>query len=117
MDLEALLEYFTFQNFFTDRTLFKGVRLLPAGCWLKLSAQGGESLFRYWDFDFREPQYPLAEADYVEEVDRLMQQALSRQLVSDVEIGSYLSGGVGARTPTPRATPPRADLKTFTARR
>ena len=31
LDHEALLEYFTFQNFFTDRTLFEGVRLLPAG--------------------------------------------------------------------------------------
>ncbi len=28
---QALLEYFTFQNFFTDRTLFEGVRMLPAG--------------------------------------------------------------------------------------
>ena len=28
---KALLEYFTFQNFFTDRTLFEGVRLLAAG--------------------------------------------------------------------------------------
>jgi len=115
MDLEALLEYFTFQNFFTDRTLFKGVRLLPAGCWLKLSAQGGERLFRYWDFDFREPQYPLAEAEYVEEVDRLMQQALSRQLVSDVEIGSYLSGGMDSGTLTALATRQLPYIKTFTA--
>jgi asparagine synthase (glutamine-hydrolysing) len=29
MDKEALLEYFTFQNIFTDKTLFQGVRLLP----------------------------------------------------------------------------------------
>ena len=32
LDREALLEYFTFQNLFTDRTLFDGVQLLPAGC-------------------------------------------------------------------------------------
>ena len=30
----ALLEYFTFQNIFTDLTLFEGVRLLPPGCTL-----------------------------------------------------------------------------------
>ena len=29
LDQSALLEYFTFQNFFTDRTLLKGVKLLP----------------------------------------------------------------------------------------
>ena len=31
VDPEGLLEYFTFQNFFTDRTLLRGVRMLPAG--------------------------------------------------------------------------------------
>ena len=32
IDLEGLIEYFTFQNIFTDRTLLKGIRILPAGC-------------------------------------------------------------------------------------
>jgi asparagine synthase (glutamine-hydrolysing) len=36
MDKEALLEYFTFQNFFTDKTLFQGIRLLPAGTFMQI---------------------------------------------------------------------------------
>ena len=36
IDLEALLEYFTFQNIFTDKTLLKGIQLFPAGCWARL---------------------------------------------------------------------------------
>ena len=36
MDVEGLTEYLSFQNFFTDRTLFDGVRLLPAGCYLQV---------------------------------------------------------------------------------
>ncbi len=31
VSLPHLLEYFTFQNIFTDGTLFEGVKLLPAG--------------------------------------------------------------------------------------
>ena len=31
IDLEGLAEYLAFQNFFTDRTMFNGVQLLPAG--------------------------------------------------------------------------------------
>jgi len=31
IDLEALLEYFTFQNIFTDRSLTKGIKLFPPG--------------------------------------------------------------------------------------
>ena len=29
LDLEALMEYLTFQNLFTDRTLLKGMKLFP----------------------------------------------------------------------------------------
>jgi asparagine synthase (glutamine-hydrolysing) len=36
IDLEALLEYFTFQNIFTDKTLFRCVKLFPAGCHARL---------------------------------------------------------------------------------
>src|SRR5438046_1598840 len=56
LDAEALLEYFTFQNYLTPRSLFAGVRLVPAGSYLTI-AQGdaAPALTRYWDFDFREP--------------------------------------------------------------
>src|SRR4249920_159068 len=42
MDLEGLTEYLSFQNFFTDRTLFDGVRLLPAGCYLQAPLDADE---------------------------------------------------------------------------
>ncbi len=116
IDKEALVEYFTFQNFFTDRTLFKGISLMPAGCWLKVRFGNGPALReRYWDFDFTEPKVALSEAEYVEEVDRLMRQALSRQLVADVEIGSYLSGGMDSGTLTALAAQSLPYIKSFTA--
>ncbi len=64
LDLKGLVEYITFQNFFTDRTLFKGVRLLPAGCWLRVR-QGDAATVkteRYWDFHFVEPEHHAGEA-------------------------------------------------------
>ena len=59
LDQPALLEYFTFQNIFTDRTLLEGVQLLPAGHYATLEfgrtgAAGSQT--RYWDFRFREPR-------------------------------------------------------------
>ena len=51
-----LLEYFTFQNFFTDGTLFAGVKLLPAGPLARCRPDARRSRSeRYWDFDFAEP--------------------------------------------------------------
>jgi asparagine synthase (glutamine-hydrolysing) len=117
LDLEALLEYFTFQNIFTDRTLLKGVRLFPAAHTALVragDAPGALGLRRYWDFDFREPERPAAEAEYVEELDRLFRQAVKRQLVSDVEVNAYLSGGMDSGAITAIAAQEIPYIKTFT---
>ena len=116
MDLPGLLEYFTFQNFFTDRTLFEGVWLLPAGCWMEVDLHRcvvGEPM-RYWDYSFREPEQPRDENAYLEELDRLFRQAVSRQLVSDVDVGAYLSGGMDSGSVTALAAKEIPYLKSFT---
>ena len=116
LDRRALLEYFTFQNLFTDRTLFEGIRLLPAGHWLRLGADGAPTgPIRYWDFHFSEPVSPADEADYVEELDRLFRQAVKRQLVSDVEVGAYLSGGMDSGSISAVAATELPYIRTFTA--
>jgi len=92
VDTDGLIEYFTFQNFFAERTLYRNVRQIPAGHWVKVTADGGVSERQYWDFSFEEREIPWEEAR--EEVGRLFHQAVSRQLVSDVPLGVYLSGGI-----------------------
>lgn len=117
VDLEALLEYFTFQNIFTDRTLLEGMRLFPAAHTALLrqgDTPGTLKLNRYWDFDFREPEHPASEAEYVEELDRLFRQAVKRQLVSDVEVNAYLSGGMDSGGITALAAKEIPYIKTFT---
>ena len=118
IDPEGLLEYFTFQNFFTDRTLLKGVRMLPAGCYLTLAADTAASAVpkpvRYWDYCFEEPGKTRSEADYREELDHLLQQAVNRQLISDVDVGAYLSGGMDFGTITAIAAKSLNYMRTFT---
>jgi asparagine synthase (glutamine-hydrolysing) len=114
LDREALLEYFTFQNIFSRRTLFKGVELLPAGSFIVVGVDGGRSLSRYWDFSFGEPDQPRDEIEYLEELDRLFRQAVNRHLVADVPISSYLSGGMDSGSVTGVATSQISDLRTFT---
>jgi asparagine synthase (glutamine-hydrolysing) len=115
LDKEGLSEYLAFQNFFTARTLFKGVQLLPQGCYLQV--RKGTSAIkptRYWDFHFEEPSEQRSDAEYLEEADRLFQQAVSRQLISDVEIGSYLSGGIDSGSITALAGRQLPWMRTFT---
>ncbi|WP_299680935.1 asparagine synthase (glutamine-hydrolyzing) [uncultured Roseobacter sp.] len=117
MNMRATLEYFTFQNIFTDQTLIKDVQLLPAGHYatLELSERGADlSVTKYWDYKFTEPTEPIDRQEYVDELDRLFRQAVNRQLVSDVELGSYLSGGMDSGSITAIAANSFPYLKTFT---
>ena len=114
IDLEGLIEYFTFQNFFTERTLFKGVKLLPAGSFMRVNASEVCSPIKYWDYNFVNPEKPLDETQYLEELDRLFQQAVNRQLVSDVDVGAYLSGGMDSGSITAIAARQFPYIKSFT---
>jgi len=117
LDAEALLEYFSFQNLFTDKTLLKGVRAFPPGCRASIPLGRMISelpLVRYWDFNFQEPEDPGSEDELIEELDRLLRRAVSRQLVSDVDVGSYLSGGMDSGSITAIAASQLPYMKTFT---
>lgn len=117
LDAEALFEYFTFQNIFTDKTFEKSIRILPAGHYLKLNLKASvvkPQITQYWDYCFREPEGRVDAREYKEELDRLICQAVQRQLVSDVELGSYLSGGMDSGSLTALASNELPYIKTFT---
>lgn len=117
LDKPGLMEYFTFQNFFTDRTLLEGVKMLPAGHHALLNLNEPTprlKLTRYWDFHFQEPTGQVDAREYREELDRLFSQAVNRQLIADVELGSYLSGGMDSGAITAVAARSYPYLKTFT---
>lgn len=115
VSVPALNEYFSFQNIFSDITLFDGIKLLPAATTLSLTLGDPDSLriAKYWDYEFSEAQ-GVEEEEYVEELCRLFEQSVNRQLVSDVEIGSYLSGGMDSGAVTCVAANNFRNLKTFT---
>lgn len=120
IDKDALLEYFTFQNIFSNKTLHKNIQILEAGHYFEINLlQKNIKKTQYWDFDFSSNKEVVKdEREYSEELDRLFCQAVKRQLVSDVPIGSYLSGGMdsGSITAITSNIFQKSDnfLKTFT---
>lgn len=117
VDKSALLEYFTFQNIFTDRTLLEDIKMLPAGYYAHIDLKLQKpSLIQaqYWDFDFREPTEKASDDEYREELGRLFRQSVNRQLVTDVELGCYLSGGMDSGSITAVAAQSYPYMKTFT---
>jgi len=115
IDLNALNEYFTFQNLFGCNTLFKGVSLLPAAtlCWITEGSRRLEQK-KWWDYDFTHSDSAMTEKEAEETTFHLFQRAITRQLVSDAPIGSYLSGGMDSGSIVAVAASEIPRLATFT---
>jgi asparagine synthase (glutamine-hydrolysing) len=112
LNCHALADYFTFQNTFCDITLFDGIHMLEPGHFLVID---GENITKskYWDFEFNngnghDEQY------YVEQLKDIFPKVIERQLISDVPVGSYLSGGLDSGSITALASMNIPRLMTFT---
>lgn len=94
LNLEALTEYLTFQNTFGDKTWFKNIHILPPGHFL-ICSNNGIQLKSYWNLSYKEDiKDKKSEEEYAEELKTHFKQAVQRQLMSEVPLGTYLSGGM-----------------------
>jgi asparagine synthase (glutamine-hydrolysing) len=116
VNTDALNEYFTFQNLFQHHTLFKGVNLLPPATTIKISKETTRiKLTTWWDYDFARPDTHISFDEAKEETKRLLMLAVEKQMISDVPLGAYLSGGIDSGAITTLAAKKIKRLSTFTA--
>ena len=91
INMNALESYLSFQYSALEETFFKGIYRLPPAHYLILN--GGElTIKRYWQPEFRAEDITLDEA--VDKIDDIMQDSIKAHMISDVEVGSFLSSGV-----------------------
>lgn len=116
LNLCALKEYFTFQNIFSNITFLEGINILEPGSYIKIGYEDKNipKAVNYWDFNFCESKENRSGQEYEEELNWLFVQAVKRQLVSDVPVGAYLSGGIDSGSVTAVASQQIPNLKTFT---
>lgn len=88
----ALRPYLTFQYSATEETFFKGVYKLPPAHWFTLK-DGKLEKTRYWDIDFTK-KTSLSYEEAAEQIDRRVHESVQAHRISDVKVGSFLSGGV-----------------------
>jgi len=90
---EALRPYLTFQYSSGEDTFFAGVKkLLPAHCFTYHLDSGEMNIRRYWDVEFSENRLPFDQ--WVEEIDRAVNESVAAHRIADVKVGAFLSGGV-----------------------
>ncbi len=87
-------------------------KLLP-GHYLQYNiASGSLSVQAYWNVPVHQPSV-LSKNELVDELDHLMNNAVKRQMISDVPLGVMLSGGVDSSLVTAYAAQHTGKLKTF----
>lgn len=95
-DLAALWHYISLR-FIPDRmTLFEGVQKLPAASTL-VYENGRITVERYWRPDYRD-KLPNDERAIEEGLHDLLRDTVRLHMLSDVRIGSFLSGGIDSST-------------------
>ena len=93
LDYEALNSFLTFRYNPSPQTLFKGILKLPPGFFLKVLPGREPELKSYWKYSPK-TLHSIHEEEAVQEYQRLLEQAVRRQMLSDVDVGLLLSGGI-----------------------
>jgi asparagine synthase (glutamine-hydrolysing) len=91
MNKDALKPYLTFQYSVMDETFFKGVYKLKPGHYM-IYDKGSLEIKPYWDASFAEEENSLAY--YVDQIKSTMKESVDYHQISDVKVGSFLSGGI-----------------------
>ncbi len=91
LDPVAIAEYLRLGYVPEPRTMFTGVRRVPAGAYIRFN--GTEDLVRYWRPETFQTVARSA-GDAVSELRRLIEAAIAKQVMSDVPVGVFVSGGL-----------------------
>jgi asparagine synthase (glutamine-hydrolysing) len=92
IDLEALDHFLSFLYAPPDRAMFKGVRKLPPGHFLRWQ-DGRATLTKYWEISAHEPFTGSAD-EAAARLRDVLAGAVRSHMISDVPLGAFLSGGV-----------------------
>jgi len=92
LDPIAVAEYLRLGYVPEPRTMFKAIRRVEAGTFIRFGEIGQQTV-RYWDpaSFVIEPRSPR---DAVAELQRLFENAVTKQVMSDVPVGVFISGGL-----------------------
>jgi len=126
VDPDSLARYLISEYVASPRCIYKNVRKLRAGHYLRIDASGDEQDHCWWQLrwglgreDWAYPEIPLpaagddSEAAWIPVLLHAMREAVRARLVSEVPIGALLSGGVDSSAISALMAGLVPDLRTF----
>jgi asparagine synthase (glutamine-hydrolysing) len=113
IDLEALDQFLTYEYVIAPRTIFKSIRKLPPAHYL-VYRDGEVTIRRYWDAADVELR-DWRDEDAAEALRDTLRKAVRSQMMADVPIGLFLSGGIDSSAVgiMLRDTPGGSDVSSF----
>ena len=93
LDLASLVRYLSFEYVPTPHAILAGIEKLPPGHVLTISPGGKPHIACYWDLSFSAGP-SMSEREWQDALLRQLEASVRAQLVSDVPLGLFLSGGV-----------------------
>ena len=94
-DLKGLHSYLTFLWSPGERTPFSSIKKLLPGHFLRISTKNIKlNEVKYYQAPYNGSRLNLSENQAIEELDQKLRMAVGRQLLSDVPVGFFLSGGL-----------------------
>ena len=102
IDCAGLLNYLTFGSLYDPNTLVEGVEALPPGCYMTWE-DGQVKQEQYWDLvgpnpgegcDHAGDAGPEKRGELESQIAEMLDESVRMQLVSDVPVGVFLSGGI-----------------------
>ncbi len=100
IDRDALAAFTKFNYVPTPYSIYAGIRKLEPATLLCYTPGDTPKLSRYWDMAgvAAQPRRDITDEEAVREAERLLTDAVSRRMVSDVPLGALLSGGIDSAT-------------------
>jgi asparagine synthase (glutamine-hydrolysing) len=103
LDRDSLAAYLRFAYVPAPRTIYRGVRKLPAGTILTVRESGAPEIVSFWSLadvacSGLSARLDLSEDEATTRLDVLLRDAIGRRMVADVPLGAFLSGGVDSST-------------------
>lgn len=99
LDRDALSAFLRYSYIPTPHSIYQGIHKLEPGMTLTLKADGTYQKTRYWDLhtivvNGLATPADLSQDEAIEQLEPLLADAVKRRMVSDVPIGTLLSGGI-----------------------
>lgn len=110
LNLESVEHYLQFLYVHPYSTIYSNIHTLPPAHYLLLH-EGTLSVCRYWELTTSVKETSIEEA--IKSFKVLLEQAVNKQLIADVQVGAFLSGGLDSSTIVSIAKKFKPDIQTF----